>query len=248
MENNGRGIFYGVIGVATLVVAIIGATFAYFSAQAGSQEEITATGAKISLEWAENKYFKTNLIPVETGFADTAQAADENYNATTAATTFASSTYVGPTECEDKNGNAICSMYDFTITNPSTSTAAQQVYASFTPTTNTFTNLKFAIFKGSASSITSWNVNDTVDGTGTSVGAGKVAFSAYALTKNDDTAIRLTTLDQVIPVGESVTYTIIVWLEETGADQQVDQGQSFAGRIDFTTANGGQGVTGVLTA
>ena len=37
MENNGRGIFYGVIGVATLVVAIIGATFAYFSAQAGSQ-------------------------------------------------------------------------------------------------------------------------------------------------------------------------------------------------------------------
>ena len=35
MENkNGQGIFYGVIGVATLVVAIIGATFAYFSASA----------------------------------------------------------------------------------------------------------------------------------------------------------------------------------------------------------------------
>ena len=34
MENkNGQGIFYGVIGVATLVVAIIGATFAYFGAQ-----------------------------------------------------------------------------------------------------------------------------------------------------------------------------------------------------------------------
>lgn len=31
-NNNGKGIFYGVIGVATLVVAIIGATFAYFSA------------------------------------------------------------------------------------------------------------------------------------------------------------------------------------------------------------------------
>lgn len=35
MENkNGQGIFYGVIGVATLIVAIIGATFAYFSASA----------------------------------------------------------------------------------------------------------------------------------------------------------------------------------------------------------------------
>ena len=37
MENkNGQGIFYGVIGVATLVVAIIGATFAYFSASAST--------------------------------------------------------------------------------------------------------------------------------------------------------------------------------------------------------------------
>ena len=33
-NNNGRGIFYGVIGVATLVVAIIGATFAFFAASA----------------------------------------------------------------------------------------------------------------------------------------------------------------------------------------------------------------------
>ena len=34
MEENrkGTGVFYAVVGVATLVVAIIGATFAYFSA------------------------------------------------------------------------------------------------------------------------------------------------------------------------------------------------------------------------
>ena len=39
MENkNGQGIFLGVVGVATLVVAIIGATFAFFSAQAQSGE------------------------------------------------------------------------------------------------------------------------------------------------------------------------------------------------------------------
>ena len=33
-ENNrkGPGVFYAVVGVATLVVAIIGATFAYFTA------------------------------------------------------------------------------------------------------------------------------------------------------------------------------------------------------------------------
>ena len=39
-ENNrkGPGVFYAVVGVATLVVAIIGATFAYFSAQASTKD------------------------------------------------------------------------------------------------------------------------------------------------------------------------------------------------------------------
>ena len=47
-ENNrkGPGVFYAVVGVATLVVAIIGATFAYFSAQA-------STGAEVSLGFCE---------------------------------------------------------------------------------------------------------------------------------------------------------------------------------------------------
>ena len=39
MENrNGRGIFLGVVSVATLIVAIIGATFAYFSASVSTNE------------------------------------------------------------------------------------------------------------------------------------------------------------------------------------------------------------------
>ena len=39
-EKKGQGTLYLVIGIATLVVAIIGATFAYFSAQATSADEI----------------------------------------------------------------------------------------------------------------------------------------------------------------------------------------------------------------
>ncbi len=37
-NNNGTNAFYAIIGVATLVVAIIGATFAYFSATANSED------------------------------------------------------------------------------------------------------------------------------------------------------------------------------------------------------------------
>ena len=39
-EKKGQGTLYLVIGIATLVVAIIGATFAYFSAQASSTDKI----------------------------------------------------------------------------------------------------------------------------------------------------------------------------------------------------------------
>ena len=51
MEENrkGPGVFYAVVGVATLVVAIIGATFAYFSASATvGGEEITGGTQDIS--------------------------------------------------------------------------------------------------------------------------------------------------------------------------------------------------------
>ena len=58
-ENNrkGTGVFYAVVGVATLVVAIIGATFAYFSAQA-------STGAED---------IKGQTLDISTGFSVTAQ-------------------------------------------------------------------------------------------------------------------------------------------------------------------------------
>ena len=51
MDNkNGQGIFYGVIGVATLVVAIVGATFSFFSATANSNiDALTAAGSNVTL-------------------------------------------------------------------------------------------------------------------------------------------------------------------------------------------------------
>jgi len=48
-NNNGKGIFYGVIGVATLIVAIIGATFAYFTATTTSSQYVTGTAATAGL-------------------------------------------------------------------------------------------------------------------------------------------------------------------------------------------------------
>ena len=40
-----RGVFFGVIGVLTLIVAIIGASFAYFSINASSKQDAVNVSA-----------------------------------------------------------------------------------------------------------------------------------------------------------------------------------------------------------
>lgn len=178
-NNNGRGIFYGVIGVATLVVAMIGATFAYFSADISTENDpITFNSTTIELSLSQNTAgIKYNLIPVDETLAG-----------------FATGGYVGnkttttprDANCIDDDGNEFCSVYEVTITNPSTTTA-QTVFARMDVGSNSFatntrtggtaeapqcsdmeaehamycdkSNVAFAIFKGSASQITNWDVD-----------------------------------------------------------------------------------------
>ena len=113
-RNNGRGIFYGVIGVATLVVAIIGATFAYFTATA-SNNVMTGNMATVSLSLAVEKVTHVDeaggMIPMSNGMVEAALT--KNAKAP------------GKGVCVDDNGNAVCQIYKVTLTN--TSSAAQFV-------------------------------------------------------------------------------------------------------------------------
>ena len=242
MENkNGQGIFYGVIGVATLVVAIVGATFAFFSAQANSNvDAVTASGANITLQYTQViTGLKTNLIPV-----DATNANFPRYPGITAS------------DCQDVNGNNICSVYTFTVTNP-TGNAAQRVYATMTPQTNTFTHLHYAVFKGTDADIDAKSAKYDVDGTAVTavsnptkhiIGTnGDLVIADTALTKDATSPITLAPLEQVLNGGESVSYTIVLWIQEQNAVQNEDQGKAFAAGITFTTGTG-SGVTGVLSA
>ena len=64
MENRkGSGIFLGVVSVATLVVAIIGATFAYFSASVSSNEgAISATPYEFDVKVTEIKMIQPGNV------------------------------------------------------------------------------------------------------------------------------------------------------------------------------------------
>ncbi len=244
MENkkNGQGIFYAVIGVATLLVAIVGATFAYFSATANSAVNAIATeSATLSLGFSDVVTgLKHHLIPM-----NEADALFKNEPGTAS------------TDCIDINGNEVCSTYQFTISNPSTTTA-QRVYAKLKPQSNTFTNLYYAIFKGSAAEIAQTTNKFTVSGNAVTtvsgaqnhiVGAVGDMVAKGQFTNGSTADITLDTLEQVIPTEGSVTYTIVLWIHETGGDQTTaDSGKAFAGGINFTTEGDNTGVTGVLSA
>ena len=107
-ENNrkGTGVFYAVVGVATLVVAIIGATFAYFSASATNDKDVkgtTASGASLAVAVTKvsDEATSKNMIPMlstdlQKGVTGTASKS-----------------------CIDANNNTVCQVYKVTVTNGS---------------------------------------------------------------------------------------------------------------------------------
>lgn len=112
-ENNrkGPGIFYAVVGVATLVVAIIGATFAYFTATADTNATIagqTTTAASVSLRVTPVKPTEEGLqtdsgrmVPLKSALVD--KAFEKG--------------------CVDDNGYVACQVYKIEVTNGSATEA-----------------------------------------------------------------------------------------------------------------------------
>ena len=109
MEENrkGTGVFYAVVGVATLVVAIIGATFAYFSASATNDTDVkgsTASGASLAVAVTKvsDEATSKNMIPM---------LSTDLQKGVTGTT--------GKCSCIDANGNTVCQVYKVTVTNGS---------------------------------------------------------------------------------------------------------------------------------
>ena len=166
MEENrkGTGVFYAVVGVATLVVAIIGATFAYFSASATAETKVTGEAATVGLNVSLEKVSKDakeGLIPISESLLTKALTGD---------------TASGNKMCLDKDGNTVCQLYKITVEN--TGTAAATLNGTLTLTATGYKNLKWA------------NVNKdsglTVDATPSEIPADNLnASSASAITTNE---------------------------------------------------------------
>lgn len=226
MDNNkSRGIFLGVLSVATLIVSIIGATFAYLVASANGNEGAVQAGAANvagTLTLTETVDYRQNMIPVTEVLMKT------SYKRTEAATG------TGTGRCEGYSaagGNTVynlCSIYQFTVSN--SASIAQTIYASLTANTNTFANLKYCIFEGEA------GTTDTE----------KVACRNMPAKGTTDSNV----FSELIPATTGThTYTLVMYINETSEDQTTaDSGKTFTGTISITSGDGSNYMTGALTA
>ena len=277
MENKkGSGIFLGVIGVATLIVAIIGATFAFFSATTNSAESaITATGAILKLGFEEDPSgLNQHLIPATYKIAEFA-ALDKTYINTGGSR---------KQECLDDNQNEVCGVYYFTVGNPS-ATTQQDLYGSVVVSQNTFGNLLFQVYDEEDEAVLESPVNFlTANSETKEISLGKLAV--LPASKKDDSnndgviddkddnkkfdATKPSTYTKICTYGEMYdhdgksetpnekctetnvrTYKLVLWINEIGSDQTaIDGGEvaTMAAGVKLTSASDTQGVTGIISS
>ena len=148
-----RDVFYAVIALATLIVAIIGATLAYFSITASSQEgAVNAKAAVVSVNYEDSQQITTNaqhLIPAD--FENVVKRAyakiDERKTVAEAAGDDISSlcrddAEAYPDNPEGLRGYEVCSVYRFSIS----SDQERNITAKLLNENNTFTYLAYAVY------------------------------------------------------------------------------------------------------
>lgn len=255
-KKNKRQLFILVVYVSTIIVTIVGATFAYFSASVTSNENavsMTAAEFKIQLK-DDTSLIKSKLIPSKEIYVDRASylRLDENGN------------FIHPyeengekviekTACIDDNLNEICSIYTFTIVNPMT-TNELPALVTLHPTINSFANLYFKVVDDQKNVVMEAThiTNKSKYVTGEESAEGESQKPEPVVLDGIDITLPKATKDsqsgEIIP--STATYSIILWIMETGKDQtREDSSQVFAGTIQVETsgANAG-GITGVFSA
>lgn len=126
MENNrkGNGIFLGIVSISTLIVAIIGATFAYFSASTKSNEDaVNLTAYEFSLSMVVTPVFPSGankIIPLKPDVTLTGEPTTTNTNLLYALNANPEKRGSIDKECIDDNGLQVCVLYKVEITNNNT--------------------------------------------------------------------------------------------------------------------------------
>lgn len=247
MEDNKKGmnVLYPVLGVATLVVAIIGATFAYFSAQAtadninGTVAEAAGLVLEVKSVTYDPNYATTgnNIVPLNLRVGDT-EGKDTVDQFDLAMTN----------KCRDSLGNNICEVYQIKVTNQS-DTNAVQVRGTLNLTSNA-ANMHWMLISATTSQTsntvgedeeavtTNYDVLNTASKiTGAALNAqGAAAALTVDMTDNEGVLSTTNTATNVqLAGGATETFYVVVWLEEMGTAQESADASGNYGSVNEET-------------
>lgn len=152
-EKNSSNTFNLIIGIATLLIAILGATFAYFSATAKSAEnDVTVKSAYVSISYDGGTEIKaSNLIPATQNVALKKYQKDvEPYNPETDGdiiTDYDVYRNEPDRKCVDALGKEVCYVYQFSIESDGAEGETTDVIASIKINKNEFENLSYVLYE-----------------------------------------------------------------------------------------------------
>jgi hypothetical protein len=239
MENSkGRGIFLGLVSVATLIVAIIGATFAWFSASVGSGEnDVNLTAYQFDAELTVDRVFPTDenaskkIIPfvpdkvLREGQGDATNNMNYALNEAT-------------DKCVDSSGYLVCSLYKITVTNNGSDAIELDGTVTTIETTPTETgttltangDLKAQIISYADGKYTyTHNLSKALALPNTVSGSGKLIMDPATLTVG------------ATPGANTAELYVLVWLNDTTENQSSMMGASYKGQFIFSAVGMGAG-------
>lgn len=264
MSDKKKKILFSVILLCALGILItIGYTFAYFQTSIGSEENaINTRAAEYKIGLSEDvSLIKDKIIPSEERFIDIASTRrDIDGNFLKPYEDGEGQLITADTVCIDDNLKEICSIYSFTVINDMDTDVP--LYFTLNQKVNTFENLYLKIIDED---------NNVV------MGATHIIDDRYEvdnlgnyLKDSDDNLIKKANFDdlEVSPISltginntilpgttdsdnpSTVTYSIVMWIMETGIDQtKEDSGKLFASTLTVNAGSAdGLGITGVFSA
>lgn len=256
-QENGKGIIFGVLGILTLIIAIMGASLAYFTATAmdTDPEEIVVQAATVTIAFENGSTLEAkDLIPAtydvvewayKRGMVENGLGIEEDK------------------QCIDDKGYKVCSVYRFSISNEAgkNDTAIAGTITTTTDAASTnegkeFENLQYTLYE--VETPDNWNTinNRTEINENHHTTFSKTAGTATQVFNHDVTDDELTANEYKVEAGVKKYFELVIWLNEktTGdissdngeGNQDFEQGLYFSATINVSVSGASDKITGTI--
>lgn len=237
-RENSKGILFGVLGVMTLVIAILGASLAYFTAVDRSDENaVQVQAATVTITYVQGQVLQaSDLIPATQTVVETAYAKS------------------GEEQCIDAKGQKVCSVFRFEAKNSGeknlditgrilTTTQLSENGGEDGLQTREFDNLSYVVY-------------DTTTGEAAKVTTEKGTFAKFGgstqlfVNGSENNTVTVTS-------GASNKYEVLIWLNEVATPEQLadpnnliegsqnhEQGLKYAGTVEIAVHGASDKITG----